>query len=180
MSLGRKLLVILPALVLSAMLAVFLVRLERGGEPVAPSTLIGKPAPQFDLPGYDAEHPGLSDKDLRQGSVTLVNVFASWCAPCIAEMPQLKALSEKHGITVHAIAWKDQPEKMAEIFAQYGNPFRRIGMDTKGRAVIEWGISGVPETFVVRGDGTVVYRHVGDIRPEQVDEIARIVKQAQQ
>lgn len=179
MTLGRKLLVALPALVLLALLAVFFVKLDKGGRPmVAPSALIGKPAPQFDLAGYDAEHPGLSDADLRQGGVTLVNVFASWCVPCIAELPQLKALAEEHGLTVHAIAWKDKPEKMAAVFAEKGNPFRRIGMDDEGRAAIAWGISGVPETFVVNGDGIVVHRHLGDIRPETIPDLLKIVAEA--
>jgi len=180
MTLGRKLLVGLPALVLLALLAVFFVKLEKGGEPViAPSQLIGQPAPPFSLEGYDAEHPGLSDADLRQGGVTLVNVFASWCAPCIAELPQLQALADEHGITVHAIAWRDKPDAMAAVFAQYGNPFRRIGMDNDGRAVIGWGIQGVPETFVVRGDGTVIHRHLGDIRPEHIPGLVEIVQKAQ-
>ena len=180
MTLGRKLLVGLPALVLLALLAVFFVKLDKGGEPmVAPSALIGKPVPEFTLEGYDAEHPGLSDADLRQGGVTLVNVFASWCVPCIAELPQLKVLAEEHGVTVHAIAWKDSPEKMAAVFAQSGNPFRRIGMDNDGRAVIGWGISGVPETFVVNGEGIVVHRHLGDIRPEQISDLLEIVQKAQ-
>jgi len=181
MSLGRKLLVGLPVLVLLALVAVFFLRLDRGGQPmIPPSALIGKPAPQFDLAGYDAEHPGLSDADLRQGGVTLVNVFASWCAPCIAELPQLKVLAEQHGVTIHAIAWKDKPEAMAQVFAEYGNPFRRIGLDNNGRAAIAWGISGVPETFVVRGDGTVVYRHLGDIRPEHIPALLETIKKAQQ
>lgn len=180
MTLGRKLLVGLPALVLLALVAVFFLKLEKGGQPVIPpSQLIGQPAPPFVLDGYDARHPGLSDSDLRQGGVTLVNVFASWCAPCVAELPQLKALAEEHGITVHAIAWRDEPDAMAEVFERHGNPFRRIGMDNDGRAVIGWGISGVPETFVVRGDGTVIHRHLGDIRPEHIPDLVEIVKKAQ-
>lgn len=179
MSLGRKLLVGLPVLVLLALVAVSFVYLDRGGSAIAPSALIGQPAPQFSLEGYDAEHPGLSDLDLRQGGVTLVNVFASWCAPCIAELPQLKALADQHGVTIHAIAWKDKPEAMAQVFAEYGNPFRRIGMDNDGRAVIGWGISGVPETFVVRGDGTIVHRHLGDIREEHIPVLLDIIAKAQ-
>ena len=179
MSLGRKLLVGLPVLVLLALVAVSFVYLGRGGSSVAPSALIGQSAPQFDLAGYDAEHPGLSDVDLRQGSVTLVNVFGSWCVPCIAELPQLRALAEEHGVTIPAIAWKDKPEKMAQVFAEHGNPFRRIGMDNDGRAAIAWGISGVPETFVVAGDGTVLYRHLGDIRPEHVPVLLSVIAEAQ-
>lgn len=179
MSLGRKLLVGLPVLVLLGLVAVSFVYLDRGGSSVAPSALIGKPAPEFDLEGYDAEHPGLSHVDLRQGSVTLVNVFASWCVPCIAELPQLKALADGHGVTIHAIAWKDTPEKMAQVFAKEGNPFRRIGMDNDGRAAIAWGISGVPETFVVNGAGTVLYRHVGDIRQEHIPVLLDVIAEAQ-
>lgn len=179
MTLGRKLLVGLPALVLLVLVAVSFVYLSRGGSSVAPSVLVGGPVPQFSLEGYDAEHPGLSDADLRQGSVTLVNVFASWCAPCIAELPHLNTLAEEHGLTIHAIAWKDKPEDMAAVFARHGNPFRRIGMDDEGRAVIGWGIQGVPETFVVSGDGTIIHHHLGDIRPEQIAGLVEVVRNAQ-
>lgn len=179
MTLGRKLLVGLPALVLLVLVGVSFVYLERGGGSVAPSVLVGGPVPEFSLEGYAAEHPGLSDADLRQGSVTLVNVFASWCTPCIAELPQLNALAEEHGVTIHAIAWKDKPETMAAVFAQHGNPFRRIGMDDEGRAAIGWGIQGVPETFVVSGDGTIIHHHLGDIRPEQIAGLVEVVRNAQ-
>lgn len=174
----RRLWVVLPVLLLSGLLAVFLGKLERNGPDALPSALVGKPAPRFDLAGFSPDHPGLATSDLRQGSVTLVNVFASWCVPCLAEMPQLKELSEKHGVTIHALAYKDQPEKLAAVFAKYGNPFTRIGMDNDGRAAIEWGITGVPETYIIDGQGRIVYRHIGNIASGQVGQILQIIQNA--
>ncbi len=176
MPLSRKLLVALPVLVFAGLVAVFVSQLKPKDPNAVPSALLGKPAPEFSLPGYDAEHPGLATADLRQGTVTVVNIFASWCAPCVAELPQLQRLAEDHGVVVHAIAWKDKPDDMAAVFARAGNPFRRIGMDNEGRTVIDWGIAGVPETFIVDGRGTIIHRHIGDIRPEQVARIAEIVR----
>lgn len=176
MPLSRKLLMALPVLVFAGLVAMFVSQLKPKDPNAQPSALLGKPAPEFSLPGYDVEHPGLATADLRQGTVTVVNIFASWCAPCVAELPQLKRLADEHGVVVHALAWKDKRDDMATVFARTGNPFRRIGMDDEGRTVIDWGISGVPETYIVDGTGTVIYRHIGDIRPEQVARIAEIVR----
>jgi len=143
--------------------------LQRKDPAALESAMLGKHVPTFRLEGMDKDHPGLASTDLQQGSVTLVNFFASWCVPCRVEQPQLVALARKHGAVVHGIAYKDKAEDAAAMFAKDGNPFTRIGMDTKGRVGIDWGISGVPETFVVRGDGVIVYRHVGEIRPEQIE-----------
>lgn len=174
----KKLLVWLaPVVLFGGILLVFFHGLS--ATPVeAESPLIGKPVPAFTLAGYNAAHPGLATSDLRQGGVTLVNVFGTWCPPCIAELPVLATLSEKHGVTIHAIAYRDTPEALDRAFRSRPNPFRRIGMDPRGEAVFSLGVTGAPETFIVDGKGIIRFRHVGEIRPEQVDAILDLIEQA--
>jgi len=143
------------------------------------SALIGRPAPAFDLPGYDATHPGLSSTDLARGTVTVVNVFGSWCLPCRIESPQLAALT-KEGVVVHGLAIHDTHDGLATFFRNYGNPFRRIGLDDSGKAQIAWGSSGVPETFVIDGHGIVRHQHIGEIHADDVPELMREIVKARQ
>jgi cytochrome c biogenesis protein CcmG, thiol:disulfide interchange protein DsbE len=157
-----------PLLVFVGIATLALVGLNNDDRSDLQSAMLGKPIPEFSLPGPVASAPGLASSDLRQGTVTLVNIFASWCAPCRVEHPQLEALARQHGVVVHAIAYKDKPQDTMAFLQELGNPFTRIGMDTQGRVAIDWGVYGVPETFVVRGDGIIMYRHVGDLRPEHV------------
>lgn len=134
-----------------------------------PSVLIGKEAPQFalpPLPGRD-EH-GLSRADLG-GQPMLVNVFASWCVPCRIEHPVVTRLAER-GVIVQGINYKDRPEDAKAWLAELGDPFRYIGSDRDGRTAIEWGVYGIPETFVVDRDGRIVYRQVGPMQPRDVEE----------
>lgn len=130
-----------------------------------PSALISKPAPEFDLPpipGVDV--PGLKRADLTAGGPpVLVNVFASWCVPCKAEHAVLSRLVREKGVVLYGINYKNKAEDARNWLADLGNPYSRIGFDLNGRVAIEWGLTGVPETFIVRGDGTVVYRYVGPI-----------------
>lgn len=130
-----------------------------------PSVLISQPAPAFDLapvPGLDL--PGLSRADLvGNARPVLVNVFASWCVPCKAEHAVLSRFVERERVRLFGINYKDKPEDAVRWLADMGNNYERIGSDLNGRAGIEWGISGVPETFIVDGDGTVLYRYVGPI-----------------
>ncbi len=134
-----------------------------------PSVLISQPAPDFalePLPGLQV--PGLSRADLVGASgPVIVNVFASWCVPCRAEHAVLTALAENEGYTLFGINYKDKPEDALRWLNDLGNPYTRIGSDLNGRAGIEWGISGVPETFIVGGDGTVLYRYVGPVVGEE-------------
>tara|TARA_R110002051_G_scaffold146786_2_gene219545 strand:- start:18142 stop:18696 length:555 start_codon:yes stop_codon:yes gene_type:complete len=130
-----------------------------------PSALIGKSVPEFDLPAIAATGtPALATADLlkNQGPV-LVNVFASWCVPCRAEHAVLSRMVEEDGLILMGINYKDKPEDAADWLDELGNPYARIGSDESGRAGIEWGISGVPETFIVDANGTVVFRYVGPI-----------------
>jgi cytochrome c biogenesis protein CcmG/thiol:disulfide interchange protein DsbE len=161
-------------LVLVAVLFVFLYIALKSGDPQRlPSALVGKPVPEFELPGIpqlvagNAPVPGLSSIALRQGRPTLLNVWASWCAPCQAEHPELVALSQR-GIPLYGLNYKDKPDDARRFLTRFGNPFRAIGADTLGSTAIDFGVYGVPETFVIDGRGRVVMRHPGPLTPDIV------------
>ena len=173
----RKLLIIAPLLVLAAAIGVTL-SFRHFGEPVAPTdAALGQPFPELNLKGLDATHPGLATADLRQGSVSVVNLFASWCLPCKAEAPQLHALAEQ-GVTIHGIAVADESADVQAFLKEHGDPFRRIGLDPTMGAKAMLGASGVPQTYVVDGTGRIRHVHVGDIRAENVAEILKAVAEA--
>ena len=134
-----------------------------------PSVLISQPAPEFDLPSVPGvDVPGLGRADLTDNlGPVVVNVFASWCVPCKAEHAVLTRFVERYGLRLFGINYKDEPKDAATWLSDLGNPYARIGSDRSGRAGIEWGISGVPETFIVGRDGTVLYRYVGPIVGEE-------------
>ena len=130
------------------------------------------------LPGLDDTKPGLVDSDLRQGHVTLVNVFASWCQPChvehefllvLANDPALKAA----GVTLVGVAQKDSPENIRRFLGAAGDPYAKVGLDSEGRAGIDWGVYGVPETFIVRGDGVIAYKVIGPISAETLESVVK-------
>lgn len=135
-----------------------------------PSALVGKPAPQFTLPPLDGQTTGFATADLATGGVSVVNVFASWCAPCRVEHPQLVAIRDQTSAKLYGIAYKDKPEASRQFLDRLGNPFNAIGADLSGRVGIEWGVYGVPETFIVNGEGQVVHRHVGAIMEHDLTE----------
>ena len=141
------------------------------------SKLIGKPVPDFALGPAVASHPPLSSDLLKTGEPRLVNVFASWCVPCIAEAPQLMALAER-GIPIDGLAIRDRPEDVAAFLAKWGDPYQRIAGDPERQVQIALGSSGVPETFVVDGDGIIRYQHIGDIRPEHMSDIIQAYEAA--
>lgn len=161
---GFQLWMLVPALGALALMAVFLLGLEREDARVLPSPLIDKPVPEFDLPGLLSEDKGLSTADLHQPGVKLVNVWASWCGPCRAEHPQLEEMA-RNGVVIDSINYKDEPANARGFLNDLGNPFNRIGADRDGRAGIDWGVYGVPETFVIDGQGRIRYKHVGPILP---------------
>jgi len=164
----RNWLLLLPLLVVAAMGVMFLVMLARG-KTFLPSALIGKPVPAFALPALPGK-PGLSDADLKSGKITLVNFFASWCPDCHVEHPYLVELSKDAGLAAQGvrlvgIAQKDQPENTRRFLGQGGDPYAAIGMDSAGRASIDFGVYGIPETFLVGPDGTILAKHVGAMTP---------------
>ncbi len=158
---------LLPTAIFAAIAVAFAVGLTLDSQRL-PSALIDKPAPQFDLPpiaaidGGESYGGGFSSGDL-EGRVSLVNVFASWCVPCRVEHPQLMSLSRDHGVSIFGINQKDKPEDVMAWLARHGDPYRAIGADVTGRTSIDWGVYGVPETFVVDAKGRIRYRHVGPI-----------------
>ncbi len=163
-------LAILP-LLLFVVLVGFLFRGLFSGDPsLVPSPLIGKSVPQFHLPAIVGLNgvPGLDSKDLKAGNVTVVNIFASWCVPCHAETEQLQALAKDKtiaaaGVRLVGIAYKDKAPDTKAMLTNEGNPFSAVGGDDQGLACINWGCYGVPETYVVKGDGTILYKYVGPI-----------------
>ncbi len=163
-------LALLPLVAFVALAGLFLVRLTANGDPARlPSALIGKQAPKFALPAIEGTSgDGFSDADLKRGQVTLVNVFASWCVPCRDEHPLLMQMAKDPmltalGVQLYGLNYKDTAAHARGFLAQYGNPYAHTGADLKGRAGIDWGVYGVPETFVVRGDGSIAYKQIGPI-----------------
>jgi cytochrome c biogenesis protein CcmG/thiol:disulfide interchange protein DsbE len=142
-----------------------------------PSALIGQSAPALDLPALDGA-AGLKDSDLRQGHVSVVNIFASWCVPCHEEHSVLldlaadKALAAK-GVQVIGVAQKDDPENVRRFLGAKGDPYAKIGLDRDGQAGIDWGVYGVPETFIVKGDGTIAFKLVGPMSAETLASVVR-------
>ena len=165
---GRRILVLVPLAVFLALTAIFLVRLFSGDPSRIPSALIGRPAPAVDLPpvaGLDRDGkaiPGISAAEFH-GNVTVVNVWASWCIPCHDEAPFLLELAGDTRIRLVGINYKDQPDNARRFLNRYGNPFIAAGADQTGRAAIEWGVYGVPETFLIGRDGRIAYKLVGPI-----------------
>jgi cytochrome c biogenesis protein CcmG/thiol:disulfide interchange protein DsbE len=164
----RRLFVVIPLLVFLALAGLFFYRLGSGDPSRIPSALIGRDAPQTNLPPIEGlvrdgvAVPGLSSRDFA-GAVTLVNVWASWCVPCHDEVPFLDALAKDKRIRLAGINYKDQADNARRFIGRYGNPFVAVGTDANGRAAIEWGVYGVPETFIVGRDGKIAYKLVGPI-----------------
>jgi cytochrome c biogenesis protein CcmG/thiol:disulfide interchange protein DsbE len=161
----------------AALVGLFALQLSRPKNDDVASAMIGKPVPQFALPPAVPERPGLASADLADGTPHLLNVFASWCVPCAAEAPQLAEL-ERRGAPIVAVAIRDRPEDLEAFFQRYGNPFSRVGKDDLSRVQILIGSSGVPETFVVDGQGVIRHQHIGEIRPEDVPDLMRRLQEA--
>jgi len=165
---GRRWLLLLPLVPFAGLAALFFFRLGAGDPSRIPSALIGRPVPQTVLPALDGlvqdgkPVPGINPEAFS-GAVTVVNVWASWCVPCHDEAPLLMRLAEDRRIRVIGINYKDQPDNARRFIGRYGNPFAAVGIDANGRASIDWGVYGVPETFVVGRDGRIAYKLIGPI-----------------
>jgi len=171
-----RLVLLLPLIVFLALAALFLIRLGSGDPSRIPSALIGRPAPMTNLPAVPGLErngkplPGL-DPAAFQGNVSLVNVWASWCVPCHDEVPFLQQLAQDSRIRLVGINYKDQPDNARRFLNRYGNPYAASGADENGRAAIEWGVYGVPETFLVGRDGRIAYKLVGPINAENFERV---------
>ena len=164
-----------PLAIFAVMAALFAFALRSGDPSKLPSALIGKRAPAVSLPALDGLNDGgrpvagFDTADLAKGEVTVVNFWASWCAPCVQEHPLLVALKEQTGVKLYGINYKDQAATARRFLGRYGNPFTAVGVDGNGRAAIEWGVTGMPETFIVNGKGEIVYKHIGPISPQTLE-----------
>jgi cytochrome c biogenesis protein CcmG, thiol:disulfide interchange protein DsbE len=176
---SRSWLMALPLLGFILLAGLFLLRLHGGDPSKIPSALIGRPAPQTVLPALEglvnsgAQVPGL-DPAAFKGKVSVVNVWASWCVPCHDEAPLLTELARDTRLQLVGINYKDAPDNARRFLGRYGNPFGIVGVDSNGRGSIEWGVYGVPETFVVGREGTIVYKLVGPVTPENIDTVLKI------
>jgi cytochrome c biogenesis protein CcmG, thiol:disulfide interchange protein DsbE len=159
----RRLLYALPALTFAALAFLFFRSLSGPPPDELPSALIGKPAPVTNLPALDTSATAFNSADFRAGHVTVLNVWASWCVPCRAEAPALAALSRQPGVALYGMVYEDRATAARAFLKDAGNPFSRIDLDRDGRAGIEWGIYGVPETFVIDRKGIVRLRYAGPI-----------------
>jgi cytochrome c biogenesis protein CcmG/thiol:disulfide interchange protein DsbE len=182
----RSGLVVLPFIVFAVLAVIFALALRSGDPSRLPSALIGKAAPEMSLPPLEglreagADVPGFSTADLKRGEVTVVNFFASWCAPCVQEHPLLMAMKQEAGLRIVGVNYKDPAPGGRRFIGRYGNPYAAVGVDTDGRAAIEWGVYGMPETFIVDGEGRIVWKHVGPITPEALQaQIMPAIRAAQ-
>jgi cytochrome c biogenesis protein CcmG, thiol:disulfide interchange protein DsbE len=165
-----------PLVVFAGLALLLLARLFAGDPSQVPSALIGRDVPRFDLAALyglsenGAQVPGFSDADLGNGEVTIVNVWASWCIPCRDEHPFLVEIAEDERIRLFGINYKDTTENARRFLGRYGNPFAAVGVDASGRTGIDWGVYGVPETFVVDRNGRIAYKHIGPISTRSLEE----------
>jgi cytochrome c biogenesis protein CcmG, thiol:disulfide interchange protein DsbE len=167
----RRIVYVLPALAFAALAWLFFHSLNGPPPNVLPSALVGKPAPTTNLPALDGATTAFTSADLRNGHVTVLNVWASWCVPCRAEAPALATLSQLKGIALYGMVYEDKAAAAREFLRESGNPFSRIDLDRDGRAGIEWGIYGVPETFVIDARGIVRLRYAGPIVGNTMDTV---------
>ena len=163
----------LPLLVLVAFVGAVAWRLSKPADEQIPSQMVGRPVPRFALPPAIPGKAGLASADLANGRPRLVNVFASWCVPCIAEAPLLLELN-RQGVVIDAVAVRDRPQDVAEFLSRHGDPFERIGSDLESRVQLALGSSGVPESFIVDGRGVIRYQHMG---PIERGDLAAILRQ---
>ncbi|MGH6859201.1 MAG: DsbE family thiol:disulfide interchange protein [Phyllobacterium sp.] len=178
-------LVFLPLLLFAALAAIFAFQLASGrDESVIPSALIGKPAPATPLPAVDGLRkegqpiPGIDPAGFK-GQVTLVNIFGSWCVPCRTEHPLLMKLAQDRRFRLAGLNYKDKNENVLRFLDELGNPYAAVGADINGRAAIEWGVYGVPETFLVGRDGIIAYKHVGPFTEASIrDELMPAIEAA--
>ena len=176
----HRVLVLVPLAIFIALAILFLVQLNAGDPSLVPSALIGHPAPQTSLPpiaGLErdgAPVPGIAPADFK-GAVTVVNVWASWCVPCHDEAPLLEQMAKDTRFRLVGINYKADPDNARRFLGRYGDPFAAAGADRSGRAAIDWGVYGVPETFVVGRDGRIAYKLIGPITP---GNLAAVLKPA--
>jgi cytochrome c biogenesis protein CcmG/thiol:disulfide interchange protein DsbE len=173
----KRALLWLPLGAFALLFAVVASGLFRPSDHLVHSQMVGKPLPRFDLPQMVPEAPGLSSALLADGKPRLLNVFASWCIPCMAESPHLMALKQQ-GVEIDAVAVRDTPQNVGDFLKRFGNPYARIGDDRQSAVQLALGSSGVPETYVIDGHGRIVEQHIGDVRADDVPDLLAALKKA--
>ncbi|MGB3753496.1 MAG: DsbE family thiol:disulfide interchange protein [Parerythrobacter sp.] len=163
----NRLLVWIPLALFALFCGVAAYQLSQPADDRVASGMIGKPLPDFELPPATEALPGIARADFTDGTPRLLNIWASWCVPCVAEAPQLEQL-EARGAEIVGVALRDEPEDVARFLERYGNPYTHIGADNLSALQVAIGSSGVPETFVIDGSGVITYQHIGDIRERDV------------
>jgi cytochrome c biogenesis protein CcmG/thiol:disulfide interchange protein DsbE len=168
--------IVLPLAMFFGLAIMFAFALFTGDPSKLPSALIGRPAPKVDFAPLEGlkvagqSVPGFTAADLSKGDVTIVNFWASWCVPCVQEHPMLIELAMRTGVPIYGVNYKDEADNARRFIGRYGNPYKAVGVDPLGRGAIEWGVYGMPETFVVDGKGRIAYKHVGPISLGSLEE----------
>jgi cytochrome c biogenesis protein CcmG/thiol:disulfide interchange protein DsbE len=173
----KRLMLWLPLTAFALLFAVVASGLFRPSDHLVHSQMVGKQLPQFSLPQMVPEAPGLASASFADGKPRLLNVFASWCIPCMAESPQLLAL-QRQGVEIAAIAVRDTPQNVEGFLKRFGNPYARIGDDRQSAVQLALGSSGVPETYVIDGKGRIVEQHIGDVRADDIPDLLAALKKA--
>ncbi len=167
--------VLAPLLIFGALVGLFAFALQTGDPSKLPSALIGKPAPATQFPPVeglmeaDKPVPGFSSAELANGQPSVVNFWASWCVPCADEQPLLVELQRRTGVALYGVNYKDDAVSARRFLGRYGNPFTAVGVDASGRAAIDWGVTGMPETFILNGKGEIVYKHIWPISAQTLE-----------
>lgn len=176
---GGRLLTLLPVVIFALIGGAFYWGLFNNDDRL-PSVLIGKAVPEFSLPPIEGRADGLSTADLK-GQMSIVNVWASWCVPCRVEMPLLNELAARDEVAIFGINYKDRPEEALGFLSELGDPYTRIGADRNGRVSIDWGVYGLPETFVIDAEGRIAYKHIGPFNRRSLEEdILPVVRRLQE
>ncbi|OCX63185.1 thiol:disulfide interchange protein [Thioclava sp. SK-1] len=168
---------LLPPVIFFGLAGMFVWGMARDNPDQLPTAFAGKVAPAIALQPFD-DQPEFTAADLQDGQLKLVNFWASWCAPCRVEHPNLSALADE-GLSIYGVNYKDDPVKAQGFLQELGNPYAKIGADTTGRMALDWGVYGVPETFVVDGNGTVLFRFAGPVTQRVIDSQLRPLLDAQ-
>ncbi len=173
----KRWIALLPVALFGALAMMFFFALRTGDPSKLPSTLIGKAAPKLELAALEGLNdkgvpvPGIAASALASGTPVIVNFWASWCAPCVGEHPLLIILKEKTGVPLIGVNYKDQAAGARRFLGRYGNPFNAVGVDPNGRAAIEWGVYGMPETFILDARGRIAYKHIGALTADAVESV---------